>query len=78
MLDRLIEKFRLFKKAIIQFMKKFYYVAAEFLLPVFREYRRIRHLALHAKKARVRKKNATRLFEMLSYELKRRGALWQK
>lgn len=70
MFDRLIENFSSFRKAMIEIANSFFYAIAEFLLPAFHKYRRIRHLALHAKKARTRKKNARRLLDMLLYKLK--------
>lgn len=78
MFNRLIEMFCSFRKAIIKFMNSFLHAVAEFLLPVFHKCRRISHLAFHAKKARTRKKNVARLLDMFSYELKKRGVLWQK
>ncbi len=74
MFDRLIESVSSFAKAAIDFMSSFLNAAAEFLSSVSKKYRRITHLAFHAKKARVRKKNARRLFDILFCE----AVLWQK
>lgn len=69
MFDKLIENLRYFTKSILDFAYNFFNKVSEFLSPVFNNYRRIVHLAFHAKKARVRKKNARRLLDILLKEV---------
>ncbi|MDE7099004.1 MAG: hypothetical protein K2O60_07645 [Ruminococcus sp.] len=65
MFDELIRSMRLFAEAVMDFMRSFLNAITELLPSVSKKYRRIRHLAFHSRKARVRKKNARRLFDTL-------------
>lgn len=71
MFDRLIESFRSLAEAVLDFAKNILNTITEFLSSVSKKYRRIRHLAFHSRKARVRRKNAGRLLDALFYEVKK-------
>lgn len=74
MFDKLFENLRSFAKSMLDFAYGFFNAVSEFLSPVFNNYRRTVHLAFHAKKARVRKKNMRRLSDILYKKV----IIWQK
>ncbi len=71
MFDELIRSMRLFAEAVMDFTRSLLNAITELLSSVSKKYRRIRHLAFHSRKARVRKKNVRRLRDVLVYEVKK-------
>lgn len=71
MFDELIRSMRLFAEAVMDFTRSLLNAITELLSSVSKKYRRIRHLAFHSRKARVRKKNVRRLLDVLFYEVKK-------